>query len=221
MRLRNVPGAGEILAASEYVVDEPEKMKGRWRELFGRCARAVRKAPLHVEIGMGKGAFLHQMALLHDDIDYVGIERYSSVLVKAVSKLEAEPVNNVKLVCADAEELLEMFDPGEADRVYLNFSDPWPKARHAKRRLPGREFLERFGQILSPEGMIEFKTDNRKLFDFAVEEAKEAGWKFEALTYDLHHDVALREGNVMTEYEEKFSAMGNPICKYIIYRIPK
>ncbi|MCD7738446.1 MAG: tRNA (guanosine(46)-N7)-methyltransferase TrmB [Lachnospiraceae bacterium] len=220
MRLRNVPGAGEILAASEYVVDDPKTGKGRWRELFWH-QEDILNAPLHVEIGMGKGTFLHQMAFLHRCIDYVGIEKYSSVLVKAVSKLEAEPRHNVKLVCADAEEILEMFDPGEADRIYLKFSNTWPKARHAKRRLPGREFLRRFDRILSPEGAIEFKTDNRELFDFAVEEAKESGWEFEVLTYDLHHDTALCEGNVMTEYEEKFSRMGNPICKYIIYRTPK
>ncbi|MCD8326621.1 MAG: tRNA (guanosine(46)-N7)-methyltransferase TrmB [Lachnospiraceae bacterium] len=221
MRLRNVPGAGEVLEASEYVIKEPTEMKGRWRELFSCQERDASEAPLHLEIGMGKGAFLHQMALLHGEIAYVGLERYSSVLVKALSRLEAEPLKNVRLVCADAEEIPEMFDPGEVDRIYLNFSDPWPKARHAKRRLPGRAFLECFDRILSPEGTIEFKTDNRELFDFAVEEAKEAGWEFEALTYDLHHDRILCDGNVMTEYEKKFSQKGNLICKYIIYRIQK
>jgi len=104
------------------------------------------------------------------------------------------------------------------DKIYLNFSDPWPKDRHAKRRLPSRQFLARFDQILKKEGNLEFKTDNRDLFDFAVEEVEPAGWKIDGITYDLHHDEVMNQGNIMTEYEEKFSSMGNPIYKYIISR---
>ena len=118
----------------------------------------------------------------------------------------------------DAEDIAKVFGPGEVDRIYLNFSDPWPKDRHAKRRLPSREFLGRYDVILKREGRLEFKTDNRDLFDFAVEELGPAGWKAQAITYDLHRDETLMQGNVMTEYEERFSAMGNAICKYIIYR---
>ena len=118
----------------------------------------------------------------------------------------------------DAADLPEMFDRGEVDRIYLNFSDPWPKDRHARRRLPSREFLARYDQILRKDGWLEFKTDNRGLFDFALEELEPAGWKAQQVTYDLHNDPEMSAGNVMTEYEEKFSSKGNPICKYIIYR---
>ena len=118
----------------------------------------------------------------------------------------------------DAEDIAKVFAPGEVDRIYLNFSDPWPKDRHAKRRLPSRQFLERYDKILKKDGCIEFKTDNRGLFDFAVEELEPAGWEVDYITYDLHADDKLMEGNVMTEYEEKFSSIGNPICKYCIRR---
>ena len=118
----------------------------------------------------------------------------------------------------EAEDLPQVFAPGEAAGIYLNFSDPWPKDRHAKRRLPSKEFLARYDQILAPEGRIEFKTDNRDLFKFSLEQAEEAGWTVEQLTWDLHHDPAMMEGNVMTEYEERFSAKGNPIHKVILRR---
>ena len=118
----------------------------------------------------------------------------------------------------DAEEITDYFEPGEVGRIYLNFSDPWPKDRHAKRRLTSTTFLSRYDQILQRDGVVEFKTDNRVLFDFSVEEVKEAGWNLVECTYDLHSDERLNEGNVMTEYEEKFSSMGNPICKMVISR---
>jgi tRNA (guanine-N7-)-methyltransferase len=118
----------------------------------------------------------------------------------------------------EAEDICEVFGKGEVSKIYLNFSDPWPKDRHAKRRLPSREFLARYNEILKPEGRIEFKTDNVDLFDFALEEVEPAGWKIEKFTRDLHHDAEMFEGNIMTEYEEKFSSKGNPIYKYIIYR---
>ena len=158
------------------------------------------------------------MAKEHPEINYVGIEKYSSVLLRAIQKMEQEELPNLKFLRMDAEDIAKVFGPGEVDKIYLNFSDPWPKDRHAKRRLPSREFLARYDVILKKSGRLEFKTDNRELFDFAVEELEPAGWKAEIITYDLHNDASLMEGNVMTEYEEKFSAMGNPICKYVIYR---
>ena len=118
----------------------------------------------------------------------------------------------------EAELLADVFAPGEVDRIYLNFSDPWPKKSQAQRRLPSRQFLRLYNQLLAPGGTIEFKTDNRALFDFAVDEVPEGGFQIDALTYDLHNDPVMNEGNVMTEYERKFSAMGNPICKYILSR---
>ena len=212
MRLRNITGARDVIAASEYVIQEPEKKKGCWKEAFETPGE------LHVEVGMGKGRFLHEMAVRNPHINYVGIEMYSSVLLRALQKMELNPLPNLKFLCIDARLLPDVFDKGEVDHIYLNFSDPWPKDRHAKRRLPSRQFLARFDQILKPEGRISFKTDNRDLFDFALEELKPAGWKAEVVTYDLHADEVLCEGNVMTEYEERFSSKGNPICKYIIYR---
>ena len=212
MRLRNVPGAREVMVENEYVFTEPEGMKGTWHEVFGN------DNPVRIEIGMGKGRFISTLAAQNPDINYVGIEKYSSVLLRAVEKQEELQLPNLRFIRMDAENICEVFGAGEVDRIYLNFSDPWPKDRHAKRRLPSRQFLARYDVILKKEGTLEFKTDNRPLFDFAVEELEPAGWKAQMITYDLHNDAALMEGNVMTEYEEKFSSVGNPICKYIIYR---
>ena len=212
MRLRNVPGAREVMVENEYVFTEPEGMKGTWHEVFGN------DNPVRIEIGMGKGRFISTLAAQNPDINYVGIEKYSSVLLRAVQKLEEEELPNVRLIRMDAEDLENVFAQGELDRIYLNFSDPWPKDRHAKRRLESRQFLARYNQILKKDGTIEFKTDNRPLFDFALEEVEAAGWTLNEKTFDLHADARLNEGNVMTEYEERFSAQGNPICKYIISR---
>ena len=164
------------------------------------------------------GQFMMELALRNPDINYVGIEMYSSVLLRAVQKMEEAPMDNLRFIRMDAREIEEVFGKGEVDKIYLNFSDPWPKDRHAKRRLPSRQFLARFDQILKKDGNLEFKTDNKDLFDFAVEEVEPAGWKIDAITYDLHHDEVMNEGNILTEYEEKFSSKGNPIYKYIISR---
>ncbi|MDE6064315.1 MAG: tRNA (guanosine(46)-N7)-methyltransferase TrmB [Lachnospiraceae bacterium] len=212
MRLRNITGSREVIGESRFVIHEPETLRGKWRERFGNTN------PICIEIGMGKGKFLHTLAKQNPAVNYIGIEKYSSVLLRAIQKSEEEELPNLLFIRMDAEEILEVFDRGEVDRIYLNFSDPWPKDRHAKRRLPSQQFLNRYDVILKQEGRLEFKTDNRELFDFAVEELAKAGWKAEKITYDLHNDADMCEGNVMTEYEEKFSAMGNPICKYIIYR---
>lgn len=212
MRLRNVTGSREYIADSSYVVHEPKEQKGKWKEIFGN------DNPIHIEIGMGKGRFIMQLAEDNPDINYVGIEKYSTVLLRAIQKMEAKELPNLVFIRMDAEELCEVFGEKEVDRIYLNFSDPWPKDRHAKRRLESREFLARYNMCLKKDGVIEFKTDNRMLFDFAVEEVREAGWKMKKITYDLHKDEKMMIGNVMTEYEEKFSSMGNPIYKYIISR---
>ncbi|MBO5033589.1 MAG: tRNA (guanosine(46)-N7)-methyltransferase TrmB [Lachnospiraceae bacterium] len=212
MRLRNVTGSREVIADSRFVIHEPEKQKGKWNEIFEK------DAPIHIEIGMGKGRFLMDLAAANPDIHYIGIEKYSTVLLRAIQKMEENELPNLRFIRMDAEDICEVFDKGEVARIYLNFSDPWPKDRHAKRRLPSRQFLARYNQILAADGRIEFKTDNTDLFDFALEEVGPAGWKIEAMTRDLHHDEKLSAGNIMTEYEEKFSSMGNPIYKYIIYR---
>lgn len=217
MRLRNIPGAQDAILESPYVVQEPQSYKGRWNEVFDK------DQPLHIEVGMGKGRFLMDLARIHPEINYIGIEMYDSVLLRALQKREELEENgtvysNLYFMRVDARLLPEIFEKGEVDKIYLNFSDPWPKARHAKRRLTSREFLERYDQILAEEGKVEFKTDNKDLFEFSLEEVNETKWNLEASTFDLHHNEEMVKGNVMTEYEEKFSSMGNPICKMIISR---
>ena len=212
MRLRNIKGADEAVANSPFCIHTPTEHKGIWKSLFSN------DHPLHIEIGMGKGQFIMSLAKEHPDINYIGIERYTSALLRALQKMELEPLDNLKFLCIDAATLPDIFAAGEVDKIYLNFSDPWPKDRHAKRRLTSRTFLERYNAILAPEGHIEFKTDNRGLFDFSLEEIPQAGWKIDAYTFDLHHDNAMNQGNIMTEYEEKFSSLGNPICKLIASR---
>ena len=169
---------------------------------------------------MGKGQFITTLAQQNPDINYIGIEKYSSVLVRALEKtdaMETQP-ENLRFIRMDAENICNMFAEHEVDGIYLNFSDPWPKDRHAKRRLTSQTFLGRYDKILKPEGHVEFKTDNKDLFQFSLEQAEPAGWHLDAFTWDLHHDETLNQGNVMTEYEQKFSSMGNPICKMIISR---
>lgn len=215
MRLRNIPGSREVIASSEFVVHEDvmEEKKGHWQEVFQN------RHPLYIEVGMGKGRFITEMAERFPERNFVGIEKYSSVLIRALAKREQFPeLRNLLFLRMDAEDLPRVFGEKEVSGIYLNFSDPWPKDRHAKRRLPSREFLARYDQILAPSGRIEFKTDNRALFDFALEEAREAGWNIDAVTYDLHKDPVLSAGNVMTEYEERFSREGNPIHKVILRR---
>ena len=210
MRLRNIPGAKEAIADSKYCVQEPETFAGQWNRHFPK------DQPLHIEIGMGKGKFLMELAATHPEINYLGIERYTSVLYRAVQKMELCPLPNLYFVCFDAARITELCAPGEVERIYLNFSDPWPKDRHARRRLTSPDFLARYREIIDGKGRLEFKTDNRGLFDYSVETVKDSDqWELAAVTYDLHHDETLCQGNIMTEYEEKFSALGNPICKLI------
>ena len=183
MRLRNVKGSREQIAANEYTIKDAEQIKGQWKDYFQDGK------PIQLEIGMGKGKFLMQLAEKNPQIHYIRM---------------------------DAENIVNVFEKGEVDQIYLNFSDPWPKDRHAKRRLTSRQFLERYHNILKEEGRVIFKTDNRPLFDFSLEEVKEAGWTLEKSTFDLHHSEYV-EGNIMTEYEEKFVAKGNPICMLQIF----
>lgn len=220
MRLRNIPRAEGVLAASPEVLKNPEQFCGAFRQTVFQNTN-----PLHIEIGMGKGQFLLTLALQNPSVNYIGIERYSSVLLRPVEKLasmqaagESVPAN-LRFICMDAADISQVFAPGEVDRIYLNFSDPWPKARHARRRLTSLEYLARYDKILAPDGQVEFKTDNRDLFDFSLEQIETSPvWTLAACTFDLHHDPLLNQGNIMTEYEEKFSSMDHPICKLIARR---
>ena len=214
MRLRNITGSREVIADSPFVMPEDELFEhsGGWNKIFGN------DNPIFIEIGMGKGRFIHTMAKLHPELNYIGIEKYSSVLLRALQKMSEDELPNLRFIRMDAEDIAKVFAEGEIEGIYLNFSDPWPKDRHAKRRLTSKEFLARYNVIMKRGGRLEFKTDNRDLFDFSLNELDAAGWHTDAVTYDLHGDGKLMDGNVMTEYEERFSSQGNPICKYIISR---
>lgn len=211
MRLRHIPGAEAVMAQSAFVIQEPQGNQGRWNQVFGN------DHPIHIEVGTGKGKFLMELAALHPDINYIGIERYSSVLLKAVQKLETRELTSLFLMCVDALELPLMFAPGEVERIYLNFSDPWPKDRHAKRRLTSPRFMEVYDKILSKDGTVELKTDNRELFDYSLESIPASGWRIGEHTFDLHHS-SMAQGNIMTEYETKFAGQGKAICKLTAYR---
>ena len=218
MRLRNVPGSRETIADHPLCFLEENPQAGNWHTIFGN------NNPIRIEVGMGKGQFLLTLAAQNPQINYIGIERYSSVLLRAVEKfqeLEAEgkAPANIRFICMDANDLPTVFAPAEVSRIYLNFSDPWPKARHARRRLTSNEFFKLYDQVLTADGTVEFKTDNRPLFDFSVEELETSElFVLDQLSYDLHNDSTMNQGNIMTEYEAKFSSMGNPICKLIAKR---
>lgn len=210
MRLRNVKGSRETIAANPLVIQEIKEKKGLWHTVFEN------NQPLYIEIGMGKGQFIIEMARRNPDKNFIGIEKYSSVLVRALEKCAEDAPENLRFIRMDAEEILEVFDTNEVSGIYLNFSDPWPKDRHAKRRLTYRDFLARYKTILKPEGTVTFKTDNRPLFDFSLEELSIAGWTLDNVTFDLHHSEYM-DGNVLTEYEAKFSAKGNPIHRFVAH----
>ena len=213
MRLRNVPGAKETIASSKNVVENPEELKGRWKTFFNNTD------PINLEIGMGKGQFITQLSIDNPEINYIGIEKFSSVLVRAIEKRDEieEELNNLYFLRFEAEYILNIFSKEEIQRIYLNFSDPWPKARHAKRRLTSKEFLKRYDKILAKDGEIIFKTDNKELFDFSLEQIGKADWKIKNLTYDLYNSK-YSQGNVMTEYEEKFTSLGKTIYRLVAYR---
>ena len=207
MRLRNVPGSRDMIAESPYTIKNETEQKGKWHEVFGNSN------PIHIEIGMGKGQFLMTLAGQNPDINYVGIEKYSSVLVRALEKQQELELPNIKFIRMEAENIADVFDKDEVARIYLNFSDPWPKDRHAKRRLTSVQFLQRYEQILQPDGHLIFKTDNRDLFDFSLEQVEEApNWILLNHTFDFHHSEYV-EGNIMTEYEQRFVEKGNAICR--------
>ena len=216
MRLRNIPGADDVIRQHPIAVKQEKEWKGKWNQIFGN------QHPIHIEIGMGKGQFILTLAKQNPEINYIGIERYSSVLLRALEKFDTEEycqLSNVRFICMDAMEIAEVFAKDEIAKIYLNFSDPWPKARHARRRLTSTRFLEQYDKVLDKDGVVEFKTDNRLLFEFSLEQVEEAGWKLLGSTFDLHNDQTMNIGNIMTEYEEKFSSMGNPIHKLIAKRI--
>jgi len=207
MRVRNRKGATELLEAHpQYVILKPADAKGRWQEIFGN------DHPIHVEVGSGKGAFVSGMAKANPDINYIGIDIQKSVLSYALDKVLATDVPNIKLLWVDGSDLTDYFEDGEIDRLYLNFSDPWPKKRHEKRRLTYQSFLATYQQILPENGEIHFKTDNRGLFEYSLVSFSQYGMKLKGVWLDLH--ASDFEDNVLTEYEQKFANKGQ-----VIYRV--
>ena len=209
MRLKNVKGADKVIEASNFVILNPNDYKGKWNKVFGN------NNPIHIEIGMGKGDFIIGMAKLYPNINFIGIEMYDSVIVKAVKKLEDEKINNVKLIRMDARLIEDVFYK-EIDLIYLNFSDPWPKNRCAKRRLTHERFLNRYENIFKNKKIIYMKTDNIDLFAFSIESLSDFGYKLKNVSLDLHNSDF--ENNVMTEYEKKFSSKGVKINRLEAYK---
>ena len=201
MRLKKVKNAKEIVENSKYFVDNPEEKSGKWIEIFGN------DNPIHIEIGMGKGKFIINMAKKYPNINFIGIEKYDSVLVKAVKQLDELDGNipNLKLLLYDADNISEVFC-NEIERIYLNFSDPWPKSKHEKRRLTSQNFLKKYDNLFVNRIDIIQKTDNRNFFDFSLQSIEEYGYTIDEITYDLYS--LNDESNVPTEYEEKFNSRG-------------
>ena len=206
MRLKNVKGANEIIIKGRYYVDDPYINKGNWHKVFNN------NNPIYIEIGIGKGKFIVENAIKYPNINFIGIEKYDSVLVRAIQKSNDLELNNLKLVRMDAKRIEEVFEH-EVDQIYLNFSDPWPKDRHYKRRLTSYVFLDKYEHIFKNNKYIIMKTDNIDLFNFSLESLTNNGYTIEFKTNDLHslNDI----DNIMTEYEEKFSNKGIKINKLI------
>ncbi|PBB05010.1 MULTISPECIES: tRNA (guanosine(46)-N7)-methyltransferase TrmB [Salimicrobium] len=206
MRNRNKPWADDFLKENNHILaEEPFSNKGNWQQSFSK------KQPLHLEIGAGKGQFIAGMAEKFPDVNFLGIERVKTVMVGAVKKVKTAEVENAVLINEDAKDLRDMFGTDEIDHIYLNFSDPWPKKRHHKRRLTHEIFLEQYRDVLKPDGRITLKTDNRSLFEYSLSSFSKFGMTLEDVTLDLHE--LEDESNVMTEYEQKFSAKGQPIYR--------
>ena len=207
-RVRKQPGTREALMQyAPVVVLEPEQHKGKWQDVFGNAN------PIQIEVGMGKGKFISTMARQHPEINFIGVEVIEEVLMDAVKRMKrAEGIpENLRLVWINASLLEDLFLPGEVDRIFLNFSDPWPKTRHAKRRLTHKGFLDQYAAILKAEGQVHFKTDNQGLFEFSLNEFSACGWRLQNIQLDMYQK--LPEGNVATEYETKFHNQGMPIYR--------
>ena len=237
MRLRHKKGAETEVLNSPLVINAGDDIIGATQKPVGDDILSSRiwtspltsesifgnNNPLHLELGMGKGKFIIELSKKNPDINYIGIERSATIVLKAIDNvlganacgaLECVP-HNLRFMCENVENLENIFMPHSIDKIYLNFSDPWPKKRHESRRLTHQKFLSIYEKLLKPGSLLEFKTDNVGLFDFSLEEIKNSNFKLLEYTYDLHNDEILNKDNIMTEYEAKFSKLGNKICKLI------
>ncbi|MFY9173748.1 MAG: tRNA (guanosine(46)-N7)-methyltransferase TrmB [Peptococcia bacterium] len=206
MRLRKKAGINEKLAAlPQLILTKPQQYYGNWAKVFGN------EQPIHLEIGTGKGSFICGMAKLYPQINFIGIERVPEIIYLASKKVIAEGLPNVRLLMEDAANLQEIFKPGEVERLYLNFSDPWPKTRHARRRLTHPDFLGIYKKVLPPGGAIHLKTDNHDFFEYSLLRLVQEGFSLSHISYDLHKSGYTP--NIMTEYEQRFSSLGQPIYR--------
>lgn len=205
MRVRKKPWAEEELLTNDYVVKEALELKGKWNTVFNN------NNPIYIELGCGKGKFITETAEINSNINYIGIERQISVVATAARKLKLKPVSNIRFICGDVKLLQEYFAENEIKRIYINFCDPWPKKRWIKRRLSHRKFLDIYKTLIGVSGEVHLKTDNRELFEFSLNEFADSNWRLRNITLDLHNSNF--EGNIMTEYEQKFSSKGMPIYR--------
>lgn len=206
MRMRKKKNCGARMErCAHLLIADPESHKGAWSKVFGN------DNPIHIEIGCGKGSFITGMAKLHPNVNFIAVEKVKDVIVMAMEKADAEELTNVVFMDIDAERITEIFEKGELSRIYLNFSDPWKKSRQAKRRLTHKNFLDRYKQVLNNGDYIWFKTDNIKLFEFSLNSFAQEGYKMRNITFDLHNSGF--EGNVVTEYEQRFIDLGQPIYR--------
>ncbi len=206
MRRRRVKGSDEkIVTYKDHVVTQAQEYRGKWKELFGN------NNPIHLEIGIGRGSFLKKFAIKHPEINYIGIETKEEVMLYGVKESYEEGLTNIKFIWQDAANLNDFFDLKEVDRIYLNFSDPWPKNRHSKRRLTAGSFLEMYRDVLVDQGEVHFKTDHEELFEFSLNSFSEKGWKLKNISLDLYKN--LPEDNIPTDYETKFVEQGLKIYR--------
>lgn len=211
MRLRKVKNAYEKLLACNAFIENPKDNKGNWKKVFNNTN------PIHIEIGCGKGQFIIELAKRNPNINYIAIEKYDSVLLRASEKATVENLDNLKLAMIDANTINEYFDLKEVNRIYLNFSDPWPKSCHAKRRLTSSLFLNQYKEILADDGELHQKTDNRGLFEYSLESFNQNGWSLKHISLDLHKDYEKYPDNITTEFEDKWSKLG-PIYRLEAYK---
>ena len=211
MRQRNVKNKKEIIENSKYFITDPNEYKGKWHNVFKNTN------PIYIEIGMGKGKFIIENALKYPNINFIGIEKFDSILALALKKIP-DNLNNLKVLRLDAINLDEIFNR-EIDKIYLNFSDPWPKKRHEKRRLTSLVFLEKYDKIFKNNKIIEMKTDNKNLFCYSIKSFNNYGYYIDFLTFDLHKEEKI--DNITTEYEEKFTKLNNSIYKIIVSKCKK
>lgn len=209
MRLRKIKGASEILAGSNYYIKAPEQYKGNWEQVFKQ------KQPIYIEIGMGKGKFIIANALKYPQLNFIGIDKQASILVKAIKKLETFTLPNLKIICCDVLNLENIFKQ-EVERLYLNFSDPWPKQKHQKRRLTNPLFLKKYEQIFKKDQVIFLKTDKRDFFLYSLTSFQDNNYEVRNICYDLNQ--SLEQDNITTEYEDKFRALKHPIYRLEAYK---